>query len=624
MLVSLKGSPGFSIDQDGIMSITTTWILVDDSSDNVYTRWLDFQNEVNEWVGEVGDPYKRPKQADGSREAFGYEEDNAFTCQNIEYSCVDGRTHYEVTFTNVQNLAAMRQVGNVSVDINNNNERVKTITYQIDVQDDSPLAIDAYLIDSGTTVTWAGDSYLMESSSYQAQTKTRYTITFTAKDMYKMMIGNPSDSVDAFGQKTRKATWRYNTEAYNEWIQPLPGDDASEYIGLSAGSGYLINNIEAAADGVLGYIITIEARHVSLRHVKTDERTYKDGNNISKEVVDTYQSTEEFKNVFDSRVGYESTDDPDIVVEDVSVSQTANGEYEISVTSNGGYGSAGDNSSDIAKATTVSMNSSELVIEPAWAGWALGVSGIDYYAINFPPTTTYTYQMSIQTLIDMNASTSGMVRGWTEQEIIDAIKNNRTIGYDWILYPIGTYTDNYGNVKTGRIPKNRYDYIQVGDVTELVMSGFVYAQPSWILMDEEDPMRRISVRNVYFNAWRCFEVSPVLPNRDVLNNYPQVNGRDLYWQKRYINYKLPMMECSVTKNYRGSASSVTRRDFDSYYRDAVRYIRSSKFTSYKGTNIGFNEFEDQYSNKWTSVTCTIQALMEFYWNPYYDTQYVEN
>ena len=107
MLVSLKGSPGFSIDQDGIMSITTTWILVDDSSDNVYTRWLDFQNEVNEWVGEVGDPYKRPKQSDGSREAFGYEEDTAFICQNIEYSCVDGRTHYEVTFTNVQNLAAI-------------------------------------------------------------------------------------------------------------------------------------------------------------------------------------------------------------------------------------------------------------------------------------------------------------------------------------------------------------------------------------------------------------------------------------------------------------------------------------------------------------------------------------
>ena len=85
-----------------------------------------------------------------------------------------------------------------------------------------------------------------------------------------------------------------------------------------------------------------------------------------------------------------------------------------------------------------------------------------------------------------------------------------------------------------------------------------------------------------------------------------------------------MMECSVTKNYRGGVSTITRRSFSTYFAEAVRYIRSSNFTSYKGVNIGFNEFSDQYGDTWTSVTCTIQALMQFYWNPYYDTHYVEN
>lgn len=628
MLVSLKGSPSFSIDQDGIMSITTTWILIDDSSETVYTRWLDFQNEVSAWIGEVGDPYKRPVQTENSRESLGYEEDTTFVCQNIDYSCVEGRTHYEVTFTNVQNLAVMRQIGNVSVDINNNNERVKSITYQIDVKDDSPLAIDSYLIDSGTTVTWAGESYLLESSSYQAQSKTRYTITFTAKDMYKMMLGNPTESTDAFGQKVRTATWRYSTKAYEEWIQPETGDDASEYIGLQSGSGYIISNIEATADGVLGYTVTIEARHVSFRQIRADERTYKDGNNVTKEFTDVYQSTEEYKSVMNNRVGYEAVDLPGVVVDDVSVSKVGNGEYEITVTSKGtgyGYGStSGTAGQGSPNEVSVSMSSSELVIDPLWAGWAQGVSGIDYYPINFPPSTTYTYQVSINTLINMSTSTSGNARSWTEDEIITAIKGNLLIGYEWIMYPIGTYEDIYGNIQIGRIPKSSYPYIKKGDVTELVMSGFVYAQPSWVVPDRTNPDLLVSIRNVYFDAWVCLDVSPIVIRRDMLISYPKVNGRDYYWQKQYINYAVPMMECSVTKNYRGGVSTVARRSFSTYFAEAVRYIRSSNFTSYKGVNIGFNEFSDQYGDTWTSVTCTIQALMQFYWNPYYDNHYVEN
>lgn len=148
MLVSLKGSPAINIDQEGFMSITTTWMLIDDESDNVFAKWLAFQNEVEEWAGNIGDPYKRPIQQNDGREAFEFEEDDAFICQSIDIVCVDGRTHYEVTFTNAQNLSVMRQVGNVSVEVTNNNEITKSISYQIDIKSDSPLEIDKYLIES--------------------------------------------------------------------------------------------------------------------------------------------------------------------------------------------------------------------------------------------------------------------------------------------------------------------------------------------------------------------------------------------------------------------------------------------------------------------------------------------
>ena len=620
MLVSLKGSPAINIDQDGIMSINTTWILIDDSSDTVFAKWIAFQNDVEEWAGKVGDPYKRPIQQVDGREAFEFELDEAFSCQSIDIVCVDGRTHYEVTYTNVQNLSVMRQTGNVSVEINNNNEITKSITYLIDIKSESPLAIDAYLISSGTTVTWAGSSFLMENSSYQAQTMTRYSITFTAKDMAKMMIGNPSEGVDAFGQRTRTATWRYSNSAYESWVEPEIGDDASEYIGLPANSGFIINNIDVSADGVLGYNIKIEARHVSLRHIRTDKRTYRDGKEVNTTNTITYQSTEELKDSFDGLVGQEALELglPGSTVGEVSVNTVAHGEHEITVVTDDF-----PEQQELEDQIGISMSSTEIVIEPIWCGWAMGASGVDYYIINFPPTTTFTYQQSIQTFINMASETSNAVKGWSEEAIIAAIKGNKKIGYDTIIYPIGSYTDDNGALVTGRIPSDKYNAIKVGDVTDLVMSGYVYAQPSW-KENETYPQHGDSIRNIYFMPWKCLESSPVVLERSHKSNYPQWDGRDRFWDKMYINKKIPMFECSVSLYYRGNARTILKRSFSTYYKNAVKYIKSSKFTSYKGTNIGLNETVDRYNDTWTNVTCTIQALTALYWNPKYDNSYVED
>lgn len=124
--------------------------------------------------------------------------------------------------------------------------------------------------------------------------------------------------------------------------------------------------------------------------------------------------------------------------------------------------------------------------------------------------------------------------------------------------------------------------------------------------------------------WKCLEVSPIVLERSHKTNYPQWDGRDRFWDKSYIDKKIPMFECSVSLYYRGNARTILRRSFSTYYRNAIKYIKSSKFTSYKGTNISLNETVDRYNETWTNVTCTIQALTMLYWNPKYDNSYVED
>ena len=48
MITVLKGSPTYAIDSNGIMTITTTWMLIPDSNTDgrSATSWLAFETEV--------------------------------------------------------------------------------------------------------------------------------------------------------------------------------------------------------------------------------------------------------------------------------------------------------------------------------------------------------------------------------------------------------------------------------------------------------------------------------------------------------------------------------------------------------------------------------------------------
>lgn len=634
MIIALKGSPQYSIDSNGIMTINTVWMLMPtNGTDGMSSMdWLSFGNQVELWAGKPGDAYKNPVVSEGSREAKTFTEDVAYKVESVSWECVSGRTHYEVSYTNVQNASVMTQVGNVSVSCNENNERTKTIRYRLDLPPNTKeasgsesgvsgnLFIDAYLIPSGTAVDWAGTSYLVESSEYTAETATRYEISITAKDMSVMMIGKPTESVDGFGQRTIEVTWRYSTESFEELTAlPNAGDDAAPYInGLE---DFLIQNVTIEPQGVLGYNVKISAVHTSCRFVTSTVRKSK---NQGVEYSINYQSDSTNVSTFVDAVGtdmvsYLPSDDSGIQsgididdtiqVSEVSVTEQSRGNYDVTLTASRG----GSSSADVSTTASASGTASVFVIEPRHGGWDVMVNGSGLYEINNPPTTMFSYQLNPLEYWN-SINDSGNKVGWTEQSLLDAIKNGKAIGYDRVAR---VYRASDGADITNK--KFELAFItKLSDISRVVMQGFVYAQPTMTEPESSSgSTTQTTMRNIYFKPWIARYEAPLFISASQLSNYPTKDGRDRAFARRYIHQEVPMMEFSVTHNYKGNVSSILKRSWDTYFSKAIDYVSSSRFTSYRCTGIDTAETYDSNGAVWTSVTVTVQALMYCYWNVNY-------
>ena len=619
MITVLKDSPKYSIDGNGIVTITTTWMLIPEGH-MTGIEWYEFGDIVNEWIGNIGDNYKMPtiKEGQVGREITEFTESSLFKVTDISYECVAGRTHYEVTYTNTQNIDVMRMEGNVSAQIDNTNAITKTVNYIVDVQTDDPKAIDVHFIRSGDTVIWAGDTFKVSDSSYNAQSKTRYSIGITASDMSVMKVGNTEFSTDGFGQRVAKATWRYSTEAYAEWEAPTSGDDASVYLGLSEGSGYIVSNITAAPEGVLGYNVTIDAVHVSKRHVSTSYREYKGSNSNAEYKTSSirYQSDAEsladFSGIINDYASEFGRDDERIT--EVNVSESSRNNYEINITTTNEFQTSSN--IDSKPKAHVTMSQGELVLDEAQCGWFKGLSG-ELYQINFPPTTRFRYMTTPESLIQQDADTDrGDVVEANQEAILIAIRGGM-LGFDRVDGVQVTQGDT-----TKWLSKAEMKVLtSLDNVTQLMMSGYVYAQPS---MTETGK----TLRSIIFKAWDIKKDCPIYfkDYDDKKDPAGWKDGRAVALKRKLIGYKVKFCECSVDITYKGDIVSALRKSFEDYYKNALKYIKSDNFTSYKGINVSMNESSES-GDIVTQVTCTIQALLKSnayapVWNSKYDDSFV--
>ena len=85
MITVLKGSPQYSIDNNGFITIITTWMVMPDSLEDGTSAmgWLAFETEVEKWAGNVGDKYKKPIIPTNGKEATTYAETASFIVSDI-------------------------------------------------------------------------------------------------------------------------------------------------------------------------------------------------------------------------------------------------------------------------------------------------------------------------------------------------------------------------------------------------------------------------------------------------------------------------------------------------------------------------------------------------------------
>lgn len=606
----LKGSPVYSIAADGTLECVTTWICYDNKQSNMKFRWLSFQDDVLAWAGGIGAKWKKPKVNSGEAgqdQCTEFTEGDEFLVGALSINPVN-RTHCEVVYTNQQNNAVITPIGNISASIDDVNQITKTIDFRVQIPVTSSGeadydGIDAFFMSSGDYITQAGQSYRIESSSYKAETTSSYLLSFTLKDMTTKQLGLTSYNTDSYNQKTAKATWRVSKATYesDEYIKPVVGSDATSWLGLTGASGYIVAGVDAANDGVLGYRLEINAKHVSKVFVKADVNYEDQAYGDIREVTLTYQTTAQYKDDFLADNGREATNYgyAGYTIKSVNRRQVGVNEWEVVLRlvddNTGSWGLSGGSQSTMARACSISSSDGHFILEPEHVGWMPAVSGVDYIMINDPPKNTFTYTMDVTTLEDA---------GWSVNSILASIKGNRRIGYSFIKYvntaekqrvPIGEWWDDYASP------------------ISIVLCDYVYAQPNETDKDNS-ALKRI------FKEWKASESSPIYPSKESLTDYPKIPGTELDspWLREYVKYPVPYMSFQVTLNYRGTAQTVLSKPFDDYYNKAYMKIKNKRFSSYKGAGVSTTELKDNQGKTWTSVTCTIIALRYGYWSSVYD------
>jgi len=622
IITYLKGAVRTSIGADGTITKQAVWILIPDPIPSGITGWVAFEAEVSAWAGQVGDPYKKPVQDAGGMECTTYTADPTFAVSSVEYTAVEGRTHYEVTFSYTQNFDVLRPIGNVNVGVNNNNERTKTLSYMLTVtpglaENPDPAAIDQHLFDSGTVIEWGDGLYLIDSSNYTAQSPSIYMITVNARDMSKMMVGNVTKSEDAFGQKTMSVTWRLALSVYYDTVIPEAGATVGDWFGAGiTETDWVITSINETPDGVLGYTITLEAKHIAKRVMRVSQNSkwsMEDGLPVKSASI-IYRTTAA-QSVFDNELNRPGTaaDSEGFVgqtITEVGIEQVGAADYEMTLSTEVDDAGSRLMVSSFAAATLerevqINMTMAKYYFTAKDCGYFPIGGGIGYAPINQPPTATF---IRTVTPSQLNASNPTY---WTEAKILQCAKD-----FKLDEEPISKLIKVDG---TEIVKKTDFASGTYAEIKEFKVVTYTYAQPPHI----DKP----TVTGAFFVAWNPEKHCPIWPvGVNSLSAWPKYPGTNLYqpYLYKYIGYGVPYMDCTVSMNYRGAVSSVVNDDWDDFYADAKAKIQNARFTSYKFKGLTVSGLRDNLGSEWTQVTVNLHALLMAKFNANYEEAPVIN
>jgi len=612
----LKGSVSTSIDGSGRMSKTCVWMLVDLAATS-FIGWLNMEAEVAAWVGKIGDPFREPTVNEQDTEITAYTADSRFVVTSLSYVCAEGRTHYEVTYTAVQNDAVMTILNNVSVQVDSNNARTKTISYLVNVAlngDGTPntTAIDSHLVNAGDVVLWAGEAYMIASANYDAQSPFQYTVQITAKDMSKMVLGLPALKMDAYGQRTASISWRMSKAVYDTETLPEAGAAVGNWFPeIPEKDKYIVTAVNSEPDGLLGYTVSIEAKHVAKQVTKiTHSRSFTVAEGSAEEAEITYQChTDDYKSILD-KVGHEAAEEgfTGLTIVKASASQVGKQDFEVTLSTNDDENSTtnilhySNTQSELAAYVGISSTFSKLFLTPQQCGYMRSISNMAWMPINCPVTDHYDVKVTVDQLKERDA-------GWTDAAILAAIHAGK-LYYDsikWVQKSDGSRVEM----------KDFSSITAIADVGVICAAPYLYAQP----VSSTAPERQ-DITNKVFVPWNIYTESPVLPyvpSTGATTDWGKYEDTQLYKPHplKFLDMPINYMDFSVVLNYKGNLMTVLHRNWNDFRANAIDKVTSSRFMDYKSENIEFSEIQDSKGDKWTQVTVQVKALLDAKWNDAY-------
>ena len=359
---------------------------------------------------------------------------------------------------------------------------------------------------------------------------------------------------------------------------------------------------------MLGYIVKVEAKKLIDRPVKKDEEyaldtDYATGESatINPSITITKQSTSGELDNYRDMVGEEADDFgfPDYTISKVGISDLGAGDYEVTIEiTSDEYSKDGKKESKnyLKNQVEVSINYSEIVLEAKHLGYTRGVSGLEWVSINNPPTRKFVYDMDIDSLHEMNSS-------WTPSAVLSLLKTGK-IGFSRV---VAVYDQNLR-------PFTKSAFLALTDpskIGKIRLTDYVYAQPS------HKKSSGTSVTNVYFIPWVAKDSALIYRQKSHRTSFPQENGLDKTMKKSWIGKRIPVVEATVSKHYKGKASAVLKKWEHKFYTDAVEELSLQGISSYKTTSLSIEEVTDNTGKIWCKVTRTLAGLKGYYWNHNY-------
>ena len=372
--ITHKSNIDFTIGANGQIQRTSTWEILPASGADILTSWTSFRADAETWAGAIGDPFRIP-----DADSMGYTTDDEYLITEIAFKS-PARFIYEVTFTG-RKKHTTAEMTDYSETKNNNLEKEKTARWLI--HDDS---IEEWLPDIGAVITW-GDAlygvdelYMIDDIQKTKLKSGEWEVTLKAKDMAVLIIGNPQFTRTAAYESSKTAKWRVDTASYEQFIADNDIDSAATW----AGDGYYVTNLSAEPHGILGYYITIEAKHVSVRQIEVLPRKsfagYEADGSLKIETVYTgkWQVHTDNREEFETLVGESAEDwaDQGYIVTSVNPVKLSDIEYEYTLEAKNTDSSAAspaseDDRSKLWERQDFYPGSADFKIDGPMSGWTM-------------------------------------------------------------------------------------------------------------------------------------------------------------------------------------------------------------------------------------------------------------